>query len=220
MKPRRALRTVLLAGAVLAGLAWSPAKAQFPGAYEVKKGDSLYSIGGKFRYQDATRFQVAVAIYRANQDAFPGGNINELRQGQLLRIPNRDEVVAIVPAEASREWQSRIAKPAQPPAEVAALKPAFPAKPAVVTSPTLEAAAKRYQEGLALERQGDHRRALTAFLEAGEAGNGLAQRKLGQIYDQGNAVVPRDYQASLNWYQKARVQGVEIEKPLPRTLPR
>ncbi len=70
-----------------------------------------------------------------------------------------------------------------------------------------------------MERKGDDQAALRAFLEAGEAGeagDGLAQRKLGQIYDKGNTAVQRDYQASLRWYQKAREQGVEIDKPLPR----
>ena len=67
-----------------------------------------------------------------------------------------------------------------------------------------------------MERKGDDQGALKAFLEAGEAGYGLAQRRLGQIYDKGNKAVQRDYQASLRWYQKARDQGVEIEKPLPR----
>jgi TPR repeat protein len=61
---------------------------------------------------------------------------------------------------------------------------------------------------------------LAAFLEAGEAGNGMAQLRLGQIYDKGNAVVQRDYQAALKWYQKAREQGVDIDKPLQRTTPR
>ena len=71
-----------------------------------------------------------------------------------------------------------------------------------------------------MERRGDHQGALTAFLEAGEAGNGFAQRKLGQIYDKGNPAVQRDYQTALHWYQKAREQGVEIDKPLQRTTPR
>ena len=89
--------------------------------------------------------------------------------------------------------------------------------PAAVPLP--EAGAKRYRDGLALERRGDHQSALTAFLEAGEAGHGLAQRRLGQIYDKGNSAVQRDYQASLKWYQKAREQGVDIDKPLQRTTP-
>ena len=115
-------------------------------------------------------------------------------------------------------------KPAAAPPPLAAIKPApalkMPAKPSVGTALTPEAAAKRYRDGLGMERRGDHHGALTAFLEAGEAGNGLAQKKLGQIYDKGNAVVPRDYQTALMWYQKAREQGVDIEKPLQRTTPR
>ena len=70
-----------------------------------------------------------------------------------------------------------------------------------------------------MERRGDHQAAFAAFLEAGEAGYGLAQRKLGQIYDKGNGVVQRDYQTALKWYQKAREQGVPIPKPLPRRPP-
>ena len=220
MNLARALGAVLFAGAVLAAFPWSPAQAQGAGTYEVKKRDGLYSISGKFRFEGATRFQVAIAIYRANQEAFPDGNINVLKEGQVLRIPSREEVMAMVPAEASRQWQSLTSKPAPSPAEVAAVKPSPAlAKPPAAASPALEAAEKRYQEGLALERRGDQQGALTAFLEAGTAGNGLAQRRLGEIYDKGNAATPRDYQAALKWYQKAREQGVHMDKPLPRMAP-
>jgi TPR repeat protein len=98
-----------------------------------------------------------------------------------------------------------------------AAKPAAPVANAPATLPTgREEAIRRYREGQALERKGDDQGALKAFLEAGEAGYGPAQRKLGQIYDKGNTAVQRDYQTSLRWYQKAREQGVEIDKPLPR----
>ena len=218
------LTRVLLAGAALVTFAWSAAQAQAPGTHEVRKGEGLYSISGKYRYEGVTRFQVVIAIYRANRDVFPDGNINVLREGQVLQIPSRDEVAAVVPAEAARQWQSLTAKPAPSAAVVAALKPApavkTPAKPSAAAPAPLEAAAKRYREGLALERRGDLQGAFAAFLDAGEAGNGMAQRKLGQIYDKGNAVVPRDYQTALKWYQKAREQGVDIEKPLQRTAPR
>lgn len=62
--------------------------------------------------------------------------------------------------------------------------------------------------------------ALKAFLDAGEGGYGVAQRKLGQIYDKGDSAVRRDLQASILWYQKARAQGVPIEKPLSRDVPK
>ena len=220
MNAALALGRVLLASAALAAMPAAPALAQTaPANYEVKKGDGLYGISGKFRYEGLTRFQVAIGIYRANRDVFPEGNINVLKEGQQLRIPSRDEVAAIVPAEASRQWQALSAKPPPAPA-VASIKPAPAVKPPSAVPPATEGAAKRYRDGVALERRGDHKGALTAYLEAGEAGNGLAQRRLGQIYDNGSPAVRRDYETALKWYQKAREQGIEIEKPLPRTLPR
>ena len=81
-------------------------------------------------------------------------------------------------------------------------------------------AMRRYEDGLALEHKGDDQGALRAFLEAGEGGYGLAQRKLGQIYDRGNGAVKRDLQTSIIWYQRARAQGVPIDKNPPRILPK
>lgn len=75
-------------------------------------------------------------------------------------------------------------------------------------------AARRYADGLELEQRGDQRGALAAFLEAGDGGNGLAQRKLGDIYGTGNAAVARDYETSLRWYERARRQGIEIPRPI------
>jgi pilus assembly protein FimV len=214
-----ALRAGILVCAALLTIFFTlPAGAQPATTYEVRKGDGLFAISSRLRYPGATRFQIAVAIFQANEDAFPGGNINLLREGQVLKLPTSEQVAAIKPADASQTWQSLIARPTAPPAAVAAVKPApaAPAKPIVAPPPTPEAAARRYREGLALERKGDDEGALKAFLESGEAGYGLAQRKLGQIYDTGNSAVKRDFQASVRWYQKAREQGVEIDRPLPR----
>jgi pilus assembly protein FimV len=214
----RALATGLLACAACLA---APAFAQTATTYEVKKGEGLFGISGRLRYAGATRFQVAIAIFRANEDAFPGGNIHALREGQVLKLPSSEQVAAIKPAEASQTWQSLIARPAAPPPPaVAAVKPAPPTpRPAVPGALGREQAAQRYRDGLALEAKGDEAGALKAFLDAAEAGHGPAQRKLGQIYDKGNSAVQRDYQASLRWYQKAREQGMEIDKPLPRTVP-
>ena len=187
------------------------------GSYEVRKGEGLYAISGRLRYEGVSRFQIGIAIFRANPEAFADSNIHALREGQILRIPGRDEVAAIAAAEAIRQWQSLIAKPRPPP--LAAVKPGaadVPAQPPVGAALSLADQIGRYREGLALERKGDDQGALKAFLDAGEAGYGLAQRRLGQIYDKGNTAAQRDYQNSLRWYQKARDQGVEIDKPLPR----
>ena len=84
-------------------------------------------------------------------------------------------------------------------------------KPKPVVSPQQQE--EYYRQGLAHEGKGDHKAALTAYLEAGEAGHGQAQKKLGDIYGKGNKAVKRDYDISLRWYEKARAQGVEIPKP-------
>jgi pilus assembly protein FimV len=215
-----ALRCALVAGAALLTNFYSAAAGapQASGIYEVRKGEGLLAISSKLRYEGMTRFQIVAAIYRANRDVFPDGNINVLKEGQVLKLPTREEVAAISPADAARQWQILVAKPAPPP--VASVKPV----PSPQVAPRAPGAPlgrpeqiRRYREGLAFERGGDDKAALQAFLDAGESGYGPAQRKLGEIYDKGNSAVERDYSTALKWYQKAREQGVEIPKPFVRS---
>ena len=227
------LGRVLACGALLGALAFSvvPAQAQkppatVPGSYEVVRGDTLYRIAGKTRPQGATVFQMILALYRANPDAFLDGNINQLIVGRALSIPSADKVMATDAAQASVEYRALIAKPPSPQAPAQAAPPP-PVKEAPAPKPRPEPAirpstgtvtpaqaAERHQQGLEAERNGDLKGAMAAFLAAGQAGHGPAQKRLGDIYNTGNAVVKRDYETALRWYQKAREQGVEIPKPL------
>ncbi len=198
-----------------------------PSAYEVAKGDTLFRIAGRTRHQGATLNQTVLALYKANPDAFLEGNINQLLVGRTLTVPGREAVMAVDPAEATRQLRVLIAKPlvpVPPPAPPAPpVKEAVPPKPAPPPPPkpaarpsvsmTPQQAEERFEEGRKLERSGDLRAAMQAYVAAGEAGHGLAQKRLGDIYNTGNAVVTRDYGTALLWYQKARAQGVEIPKP-------
>jgi FimV-like protein len=216
MSLRRGLAALLLACATAAGVQAQPVAP----THTVRKGDTLFAVARKAKYDNVSRNQMILAIYRANQAVFPGGNVNVLEVGTVLAIPDRATVAAVEPAEADREVRDLLAKAAgapPPAAQVAVAKPApLAARPPAKPTPGVDDGARRYREGLALERRGDDQGALQAFLEAGEAGYGLAQRKLGQIYDKGNSAVQRDYQTSLKWYQKAREQGVAIDRPLQR----
>ena len=78
---------------------------------------------------------------------------------------------------------------------------------------SLEAATQRHRAGLALAHRGDNKGAFSAFMEAAEQGYPPAQRKLGEIYDSGNAAVERNYPESIRWYQKAREGGEDIPPP-------
>ncbi len=197
--------------------------------HEVGKGDTLFRIAGKFRHPKVTLNQMVLGLYRANPEAFLEGNINQLLVGRTLTIPGADAVGAVEPAEANQQLRALLAKPLAPvppappppppvrevvpppkPRPEPAPKPA--ARPSATLSP--EQAAERYQQGLKLEQGGDARAAMQAFVASGEAGYGVAQKRLGDIYNQGNEVVVRDYETALRWYQKARAQGVEIPKPI------
>ncbi len=77
-----------------------------------------------------------------------------------------------------------------------------------------EAAERQYQQARLLESKGDEKGAFRAYLAAREAGHGLAQKRLGEIYEKGNSATKRDYDTALRWYEKARAQGIEIPKPI------
>jgi len=215
MSLRRCLAALLLACAALSS---APLQAQIKPTHEVRRGDTLFAVARKAKYDGVSRNQMILAVWRANQDLFTAGNINLLEVGTILAIPPRETVAAIDPAEADRQVKEMLSR--APAAQVAVAKPAASPVPAAkvpaAPPPGREEAIRRYREGLALERKGEDQGALKAFLEAGEAGYGPAQRKLGQIYDKGNSVVQRDYQTSIKWYERARAQGIEIDKPLPR----
>jgi pilus assembly protein FimV len=198
-----------------------------PATYEVAKGDTLFRIAGKTRPPGITLNQMVLALYKANVEAFLEGNINQLLVGKTLKVPGAEAAAADDPVQATQQLRALIARPLvpvpappPPPKEPAPSppkpRPEPPPTPAPRPSATLtpEQAAERFQQGLKLEQGGDLKGALQAYTAAGDAGHGLAQKRLGDIYNTGNDVVVRDYETALKWYQKARAQGVEIPKPL------
>ena len=68
----------------------------------VRRGDTLGRIAGSVRPDGVSLDQAMVAIYRANPQAFIG-NMNLVREGATLAIPDRGAMAAIEPAEAVRE---------------------------------------------------------------------------------------------------------------------
>ena len=68
--------------------------------YEVKSGDSLSKIAGQLKPEGASLDQMLVALYRNNQSAFGGNNMNRLRAGQVLNVPDASTVNAVTSSEA------------------------------------------------------------------------------------------------------------------------
>ena len=63
------------------------------GAY-VGSGDTLWSVAERTKPDEVSVQQMIVALLEANPDVFPSGNINDMRAGQTLRVPDRQRVMA------------------------------------------------------------------------------------------------------------------------------
>ncbi len=69
----------------------------------VVKGDTLWSIASRYRDGVHSMSQIMLAFQRANPDAFNDGNINNMKEGAILRAPSAAELDAIGQQEAYAE---------------------------------------------------------------------------------------------------------------------
>lgn len=68
----------------------------------VKPGDTLAKIAQEHRPDGVNLDQMLVALFQNNRDAFAGNNMNRLKAGKILAIPEADAVAAVVPGEARK----------------------------------------------------------------------------------------------------------------------
>ncbi len=78
--------------------------------YSVKNGDTLWQIARDAKPEGASVYQSMVAIKHLNPSAFIDGNINLLKRGAVLRLPDRDQVTATT----HRQAVSEVATASQP----------------------------------------------------------------------------------------------------------
>ena len=69
----------------------------------VKAGETLHAIASKTKPADVTLDQMMLGIYQQNTAAFQGNNMNRLKRGSVLNLPDRDTAMRVDPARASRE---------------------------------------------------------------------------------------------------------------------
>jgi pilus assembly protein FimV len=101
--------------AVVSELAPSPV-AEIPAAASaaehefgpVKSGETLYQVAQKVNIDKSlTHQQVMLALLRANPSAFFGGNVNNLKAGKILTVPERETIAAVPKAEAAKEFRAQ-----------------------------------------------------------------------------------------------------------------
>lgn len=70
----------------------------------VKRNETLWSIASQLRPSpDISMEQMMLALVRLNPEAFNKGNVNRLKKGYVLRVPEADEIRSVAKAEAIRE---------------------------------------------------------------------------------------------------------------------
>ncbi|MHB0819884.1 FimV/HubP family polar landmark protein [Stutzerimonas stutzeri] len=86
--------------------------------YRVTPNDTLWEIAERTR-QGGTVHQAMLAIQDLNPDAFIGGNINRMKNGQVLRLPSAEQIANRSQAEAVEQvarqnasWRQGRAQPA------------------------------------------------------------------------------------------------------------
>lgn len=75
-------------------------KTEAVGSRTVQRGDTLSKIAAETKPEGVTLDQMLVALFRGNQDAFDAGNMNRLRSGKILNVPDASAVAAVAPSEA------------------------------------------------------------------------------------------------------------------------
>ncbi len=81
----------------------APAPVQKPAAtHTVKAGDTLGKIAVQTRPEGVSLDQMLLSLFRANEDAFDGGNMNRLKAGRILTIPEAGAVEAQDATEAKK----------------------------------------------------------------------------------------------------------------------
>lgn len=93
------------------------------GEYSVNTGDTVWAIAQRIRPEQASMNQTMAAIKQLNPDAFINDNINLLKKGAVLRLPEGSDIRALTEAAVQKELN----QPEQIPAEDAAVAPVLDA---------------------------------------------------------------------------------------------
>ena len=71
--------------------------------YLVRPGDTLGRVAQQYAIEGVSLEQMLISLQRSNPQAFDGENINRLRSGQVLQLPDRAAAEAVVPTEARQQ---------------------------------------------------------------------------------------------------------------------
>lgn len=74
-----------------------------------KRGDTLATIAQRVKPPEVSLERMLLALYRANASAFDNKNMNQLRVGRVVRIPELEEINTITQSQAKKEIRIQVA---------------------------------------------------------------------------------------------------------------
>ncbi len=87
----------------------APAAEAAAEAITVKHGDTLTKIAAQAKPAEVSLERMVVALYHANNKEFDGKNMNRLRAGKILRMPESEDVSKVTQAAAVKEIHAHVA---------------------------------------------------------------------------------------------------------------
>jgi pilus assembly protein FimV len=82
----------------------APKRSEPAGTHVVQQGETLRKIATETKYDGVSLEQMLVGLFQKNPDAFMGNNINRLKAGAILGLPDKATVEAVSDAEAKRVY--------------------------------------------------------------------------------------------------------------------
>ena len=79
------------------------------GAIAVRRGDTMFAISRRHAVDGVSIYQLMMALQRANPQAFIHDNVNLVRAGSSLAVPDINDMLSISDAEARRQFQAQAA---------------------------------------------------------------------------------------------------------------
>ena len=86
-----------------------PAASIATGNITIGHGDTLSKIAAQNKPDDVSLERMLVALYRANAEQFDGKNMNRIRTGKILRLPDQSELLNVSQSDATKEIRAHVA---------------------------------------------------------------------------------------------------------------
>lgn len=90
-------------------LAPTPLDQAVPATILVEKGDTLGKIADQLKPVDVSLERMLVAMYRVNVKSFDGKNMNRIRAGKILRMPESVDIDKVTQSSAVKEIRAQVA---------------------------------------------------------------------------------------------------------------